>query len=79
MNVARNISEAISDQVILQVERVHGLYLNLYQPVLQTITARLSASACGPNAAIGTSGPITHTVVADAEAFAKDREIGLDR
>ena len=82
MTVARNVAEAISDHVTLEVECVDRLYLNLYQPLLQTP----GGAACffrsvrdNPVPSPALMAPMTRAFVAAIEAFAKDGNIDLVR
>ncbi len=82
MTVARNVAEAISDHVTLEVECVDRLYLNLYQPLLQTPggAAHFFRNVRGnPVPSPALMAPMTRAFVAAIEAFARDGNIDLVR
>lgn len=82
MTVARNVAEALSEHVTLEVECVDRLYLNLYQPLLQTPggAAHFFRNIRGnPVPSPALMAPITRDFVAAIEAFARDGGIDLVR
>ncbi len=82
MTVARNVAEAISDHVTLEVECVDRLYLNLYQPLLQTPggAAHFFRNVRGnPVPSPALMVPMTRAFVAAIEAVARDGNIDLVR
>ncbi len=82
MTVARNVAEALSEHVTLEVECVDRLYLNLYQPLLQTPggAAHFFRTIRGnPVPSPALMAPITRNFVATIEAFADANGIDLIR
>ena len=82
MTVARNVAEALSEHVTLEVECVDRLYLNLYQPLLQTPggAAHFFRTIRGnPVPSPALMAPITRNFVAAIEAFADANGIDLIR
>jgi len=82
MTVARNVAEALCEHVTLEVECVDRLYLNLYQPLLQTPggAAYFFRNVRGnPVPSPALMAPITRDFVAAIEAFASAGGIDLIR
>ena len=82
MTVTRNVAAALSEHVTLEVECVDRLYLNLYQPLLQTPGGaawffRQVRGCPVPSPAL--MAPITRSFVASIEAFAREGNIDLIR
>ena len=80
MTVARNAADALTGHVTLEVESIDRLYLNLYQPTLQTPGGAFNflreVRVCPvPSAAL--MAPMTRTLFAAIEAFAAERGIDL--
>lgn len=80
MTVARTAAEALADHVTLEVESIDRLYLNVYQPKLQTAAGaahffRKVRHMPVPSSAL--MAPMTRTFVAAIEAFARDQGIDL--
>ena len=79
MTVARNAADALAGHVTLEVESIDRLYLNVYQPTLQTPGGAFrffrEVRGCPvPSSAL--MAPMTRSFVAAIEAFVAER--GLD-
>ena len=82
MTVARNVAEAISEHVTLEVECVDRLYLNLYQPLLQTPggAAHFFRNIRGnPVPSPALMAPMTRSFVSAIESFAERQGLDLIR
>ncbi len=82
MTVARNVAEAISEHVTLEVECVDRLYLNLYQPLLQTPggAAHFFRDIRGnPVPSPALMAPMTRSFVSAIESFAERHGLDLIR
>ena len=80
MTVARTAAEALADHVTLEVESIDRLYLNVYQPKLQTAAGAAHFFRKVRNMPVPSSAlmaPMTRTFVAAIEAFARDQGIDL--
>ena len=80
MTVARNVAEAIEKHVTLEVECIDRLYLNLYQPLLQTPGGaahffRNVRNNPAPSSAL--MAPMSRAFVSAIEAFARTEQVDL--
>ena len=80
MTVARNIAEAFEEHVTFEVESIDRLYLNLYQPLLQTLDGAghvFRSVRAKPLPSSALAAPITRDSVAASEGSTRAGSLDL--
>jgi len=78
--VAQTVGEILENRVTLDVEGIDRMYLNLYQPMLQTgggVASFFKAHRGAKVASTVLMAPMTHAFVRAIEKFAKKEQIDL--
>ena len=79
MSLPRSVAEVLKQHVTLEVEGIDRMYLNVYQPRLQTTVAspRSSASTGGAFASSALMNPMSKPFIAEVDRFVKPEQIPL--
>ena len=80
MSLPRTVAEVLKDHLTLEVEGIDRMYLNVYQPWLQTDRGVASFFRCHRGETFASSAlmnPMSKSFVAPRERFAKDNQIPL--
>src|SRR5271165_3587056 len=80
MSVPRTVAEVIRQHVTLEVEGIDRMYLNVYQPKLQTdggVAAFFRFHRGFPFASSALMKPISDNFVRQIEAYAKEHDVPL--
>ena len=78
--IAHNVAELLDKHVVLDVEGIDRLYLNAYQPMLQTgggVVAFFKGHRGAAVASTTLMAPMSRAFVTGIEAFAKEQEVDL--
>src|SRR6516165_7093656 len=80
MSIPRTVADVIRQHVTLEVEGIDRMYLNVYQPKLQTERGVASFFRYHPGHTFASSAlmePISKAFIQDMERFAREHDIPL--